>query len=303
MNPLVYFSPWRHKFWLCPLHDKEQNMWALSEFVRHISVCRHFQEILNGPGATPKDVMIGVEFARCRHFLKAKPLYEVIAFLAKHMEILVDQHVPGHKTVQRHLQSFTGVTLTVLYKHRTKEETYKKLVGVKAIPKSKFPRKIWRLVDVVAEISIPHFLNIHQARHKDDVEASELDVSYDGVIVTKSCGRSFEVCSIKFTNCRQVCTFTSFPSVDSVIYRWREIWRSQQTKPALFPAGLPSQHRNSRERVFQMHDWQRGDETSVARNPEEWRTNQTLCPGLPQEMRWVKDGSQSTLPYCIATRE
>ena len=160
--------------------------------------------------------MIGVELERCRHFMKAKPLYQVIDFLVKHMETLVasEHNVPCYKTIQRHLQKFTAVELTVLYKDRRNPGVYRKLERLKAIPKSKFPSKQWRLVYVVAEISIPHFLNIHQARHKEDVDARVLDVSYDGVVVTKSCGRSFEVCSVKFTNCRQVCTFTSFPSVN-----------------------------------------------------------------------------------------
>ena len=44
----------------------------------------------------------------------------------------------------------------------------------------------------------------HQSRHEIDVDATVLDVSYDGVEATKSCGRSFEVLSAKFENCRQV---------------------------------------------------------------------------------------------------
>ena len=48
------------------------------------------------------------------------------------------------------------------------------------------------------------FLRYHQSRHEVDVPASEMSVSYDGVEATKSCGRSFEVFSGKFENCRTV---------------------------------------------------------------------------------------------------
>ena len=48
------------------------------------------------------------------------------------------------------------------------------------------------------------FVRYHQSRHEVDVQANSLDVSYDGVEATKSCGRSFEVLSGKFGNCRVV---------------------------------------------------------------------------------------------------
>ena len=48
------------------------------------------------------------------------------------------------------------------------------------------------------------FLRYHQSRHEIDVRADVLDVSYDGVEATNSCGRSFEVLSAKFDNCRVV---------------------------------------------------------------------------------------------------
>ena len=48
------------------------------------------------------------------------------------------------------------------------------------------------------------FLRYHQSRHEVNVQADVLDVSYDGVKATNSCGRSFEVLSAKFDNCRVV---------------------------------------------------------------------------------------------------
>ena len=48
------------------------------------------------------------------------------------------------------------------------------------------------------------FVRFHQSRHEVDVQANILDISYDGVEATKSCGRSFEVMSGKFDNCRVV---------------------------------------------------------------------------------------------------
>ena len=48
------------------------------------------------------------------------------------------------------------------------------------------------------------FLRYHQSRHEVDVQANVFHVSYDGVAATNSCGRSFEVFSGKFENCRVV---------------------------------------------------------------------------------------------------
>ena len=48
------------------------------------------------------------------------------------------------------------------------------------------------------------FLRFHQSRHEINVQATVFDVSYDGVEATNSCGRSFEVFSGKFDNCRVV---------------------------------------------------------------------------------------------------
>ena len=55
-----------------------------------------------------------------------------------------------------------------------------------------------------SKVNVKKFLRYHQSRHEIDVEATVLDVSYDGVEATNSCGRSFEVLSAKFDNCRQV---------------------------------------------------------------------------------------------------
>ena len=48
------------------------------------------------------------------------------------------------------------------------------------------------------------FLNFHEARHNGEGDTGILDISYDGVSLTKSCGRSIEVLSGKFSSCRQV---------------------------------------------------------------------------------------------------
>ena len=53
-------------------------------------------------------------------------------------------------------------------------------------------------------MNVKKFLRYHQSRHEVDVPACEMHVSYDGVEATKSCGRSFEVFSGKFENCRTV---------------------------------------------------------------------------------------------------
>ena len=48
------------------------------------------------------------------------------------------------------------------------------------------------------------FLKFHQARHDGDADTGIMDISYDGVALTKSCGRSIEVLSGKFLPCRQI---------------------------------------------------------------------------------------------------
>ena len=48
------------------------------------------------------------------------------------------------------------------------------------------------------------FLRYHQSRHEVNVQANVFHVSYDGVAASNSCGRSFEVFSGKFENCRVV---------------------------------------------------------------------------------------------------
>ena len=48
-------------------------------------------------------------------------------------------------------------------------------------------------------------MKFHKARHsEEDGDIGIMDISYDGVKVSNSCGRSFEVLSGKFLSCRQV---------------------------------------------------------------------------------------------------
>ena len=171
----------------------------------------------------PLDVMIAVEFARCRHFLKSKPLHKVIKIVLNNVEVLQQgEHVPGQKAVQRRLWAFIGTTMTVVFRHRKRPDTYKTLSGLDKIPKKRFPRKEWQLVYAVAEVNAGKLINIHQGRHRVDVATDEADISYDGVAVTNSCGRSFEVLSCRFINCRQArnllksvkCSLSDMPKVE-----------------------------------------------------------------------------------------
>lgn len=129
---------------------------------------------------------------RCRHFVKAKPLHKVLKILIDHMAVLEGEPIPGLKTVQRRLWPFIGTKMTVVFRNRNRPEHYKTLSGLDKIPKKRFPRKNWQLVYAVANVDVAKFINIHQARHRVDVPTDEADVSYDGVAVTNSCGRSFE---------------------------------------------------------------------------------------------------------------
>lgn len=53
-------------------------------------------------------------------------------------------------------------------------------------------------------MKVKELLRFHQSRHEVDVDTCFIDLSYDGVAATKSCGRSFEVLSGKFVDCRTV---------------------------------------------------------------------------------------------------
>ena len=53
-------------------------------------------------------------------------------------------------------------------------------------------------------MKVKEFVRFHQSRHSIDVDTCLMDLSYDGVAVSKSCGRSFEVLSGKFVDCRTV---------------------------------------------------------------------------------------------------
>ena len=53
-------------------------------------------------------------------------------------------------------------------------------------------------------MKVKEFLRFHQSRHEEDVDTCRIDFSYDGVAVSNSCGRSFEVLSGKFVDCRTV---------------------------------------------------------------------------------------------------
>ena len=149
------------------------------------------------------DAAIDIEAARCRYFLKAKPLYAVIDVVLQHYDILREGQKPHFKTVQRHLHAVTGTTFTVLYWDR-KNDRMKKLTGLKEVPRKKFPRRKWQLVYVVAFVNVKRVLEFHNSRHPGGSPEPTVDVSYDGVKLTNSCGRSFECMSCKFLDCRQV---------------------------------------------------------------------------------------------------
>ena len=163
---------------------------------------RSFREILEGDAAGGRDVAYDIEFARCRHHIKAKPLYAVIDVVKKHVEVLTRGGMPGYKAIQNSLRKFMGLTITVVFWNSMTDEFVKEVV--KAIPKKKYSHPKWKLVYTVATIKAANLLNIHQGRHAEDVTADLIDVSYDGVEITKSVGRSLEAMSVKFTNCRAV---------------------------------------------------------------------------------------------------
>ena len=148
---------------------------------------------------------MAIEASRCQHFLKAQPMWAVVDVVLKHMDILQEGPNPHYKTVQRRLQQISGITLDVLFWDRRNDRT-KKLKGINAIPRKKYPAPKWQIVYVVCHVSIKRMLRFHRSRHTDlaPESFSVADLSFDGVKLTNSCGRSFEVLSCQFEGCRQV---------------------------------------------------------------------------------------------------
>ena len=149
------------------------------------------------------DVHLAIEASRCQHFLKAKPLWAVVQVVLQHMDILQEGPNPHYKTVQNRLHKIAGITMDVLFWDRRKDRT-KKLKGIGAIPRKKFRAPKWQIVYVVCHVSIKRMLLFHRSRHTDLAPTSLADLSFDGVKLTNSCGRSFEVVSCQFEGCRQV---------------------------------------------------------------------------------------------------
>ena len=176
------------------------------------------------------------------------------------MAVLEGEHIPGLKTVQRKLWRFIGTKMTVVFRNRERPEHYKTLSGLDKIPKKRFPRKKWQLVYAVANVDVAKFINIHHARHMVDVPTDEADISYDGVAVTNSCGRSFEVMSCKFSGCRQASTLV-FKLSDMSKPR---LWQIRHQPLMIFHCtcpftGVPRFHRHRRARLLESHVRQRGD--------------------------------------------
>ena len=96
---------------------------------------RNFQDILRSGAAHGRDVGFDIEFARCRHHLKAKPLYAVVDVVKKHVEVLRRGGMPGYKAIQNSLKKFMGLTITVVYWNSSTDDFVKEIV--KEIPKKK----------------------------------------------------------------------------------------------------------------------------------------------------------------------
>ena len=179
-------------------------MAALAEIANLSFLCRsNLGAELQAGNATPFDVHMAIEVSRCQHFLKAKPLWAVVDVVMNNMDILAEGRRPHYKTVQRRLSQIAAPTLTVLYWDRDNDST-KKLSGITSIPKSKYRRPRWELVYVIIQVNIKRVLQFHKSRHPDKDADYVADISYDGVRLTNSCGRSFETLSIMFSECLQV---------------------------------------------------------------------------------------------------
>ena len=173
-------------------------------------VYRNLHWILQSPSATAMDVALYMESSRTQKGLPSKAFWEIISdTLGKFSSVLQSgQDIPCHKTVQRRMARLTvPIFMTACFQRRTTGQ-FNYVRNVKVIPKGRFPVKKWRLVYTIAEIGIEHLRSFHAARHRTDTHPTCIDLSYDGVEVDHSSGRSFEILSGRFAGCRTVYPLT-----------------------------------------------------------------------------------------------
>ena len=120
---------------------------------------RTFHQRFEDGQVESEDVQILIESLRTRHFLKRKPLYQILSEVLKHLETLLDGGIQSNKTVQRKVQRLlVGAHLKAVFRHRETGRV-KVIQNQGAISKKKFPKNSYQLIYIIAQVC--HFwLNI-----------------------------------------------------------------------------------------------------------------------------------------------
>ena len=93
-----------------------------------------------------------IESLRTRHFLKRKPLYQILNEVFKHMETLLDGGILSDKTVQRNVQRLlVGAHIKAVFRHRETGRV-KVIQNQDSISKKKFPKKVYQLIYILAQV-------------------------------------------------------------------------------------------------------------------------------------------------------
>ena len=113
---------------------------------------RTFHQRFENGEADSRDVQILIESLRTRHFLKRKPLYQILSEVFKHMDILIEGGILSDKTVQRDVYKLlVGTHMKAVFRHRETGRV-KMVQNQDSISKKKFPRKEYQPIYTLAQV-------------------------------------------------------------------------------------------------------------------------------------------------------
>ena len=113
---------------------------------------RNFHQLFENGHAGSRDVQILIESLRTRHFLKRKPLYEILTEVLKHMDTLREGGIVSDKTVQRDVyRLLVGTHMTAVFRNRQTGRV-KVVQSQDSISKKRFPRKVYQPIYTLAQV-------------------------------------------------------------------------------------------------------------------------------------------------------
>ena len=93
-----------------------------------------------------------IESLRTQHFIKRKPLYQVLNGVFKHMETLMQGGILSDKTIQRDVSKLlVGTHMKAVFRHRETGRV-KILQNQESISKKKFPKKDFQPIYTLAQV-------------------------------------------------------------------------------------------------------------------------------------------------------